>query len=178
MSPAAHVRVAIVAALSLAASRPALADPGNDTPTDPSGNVQPDSGSYSAVKVPDQVVVKGTPDRSPKNVAVLATLAGVGAVVGGLGLWAHLESRQASSNVSAADFTNEEWSVGKQAEQDRANSDATKAAVAYSIGGAFVIAAIVALIVTAPQEQTVVLGKHAGIVPTPNGATAYAAWSF
>lgn len=176
----AAVRTVALAALVTLAWRPALAgtgDPGNDTPTDTLGNAQPDSGSVT-VHVPDTIVIHSVPDRSGKNIAILASLAGAGALVGGLGLWAHLESRAAVADVSAADFTHTAWTPARQAEEDRANRDATRAAVGYGIGGALLIAAVVALIVTAPAEETTVIQPHVGAAPTPGGASVSAAWSF
>jgi hypothetical protein len=164
----------IGAAPRLAAADP---DPSNATKSDTLGNVQPDSGKI-VVNVPAEIVIKSTPDRSTANIALIASVAGVGAIVGGLGLWAHLESRVAASDVSAADFTNKAWTTQLQAEQDRSNRDATRAEIGYSIGGALLIAATLALLATAPSEQTTVLAPKVGAAPTRGGATAVATWSF
>ncbi len=166
----------VIAPASAAAGSGGMA--GNATPTDELGNAKSDDGTATVQVNSTQIVIKSTPDRTPKNIAILAGVAGAGALVGGLGLYYHLDARDLSGKVSTADFTNRPWTPTLQAAYDKANHEATYATVAYSIGGALLVGAAVALIVTAPSEETTIIHPHVGAAPTRGGAAVSAAWSF
>ena len=151
---------------------------GNATPTDALGNARSDDGTATVQVNTQQIVIKSTPDRTPKNIAILAGIAGAGALVGGLALYYHLDARDLSAKVSTADDTNRPWTPALQGIYDTANHEATYATIAYSLGGALLIGAAVGVIVTAPAEETTIIHPHVGAVPTRGGAAVSAAWSF
>ncbi len=151
--------------------------PGNGTPTDDLGNAKADTGSLQFRPTTD-IVIRSVPDRTPKNIAILCAVTAVGLGIGGIGLYYHLDSRTASNEVSTGTFTHEAWTPALQAESDLANRDATRATIAYSVGGAFVIGAVVATILTAPAEQTTIMHPKVGVAPARGGASVAAAWSF
>ncbi len=122
------------------------------------------------------IVVRDTGERSQKNVITLAAVAAGGALVGGIGVYYHLDSRDAANAVSADSPTNLAWGAKQQADYDRADSSKLKAEIFYGVGGALLIGAIVGYIVTAPEETTTVIHPH--MAPTQGGAILGAGWSF
>lgn len=159
---------AAVLLLLVAATRVARAD----EPADPN-----DTLVYKAPTGHDIVVVTDN-DRSTSNIALVSGMAGAGALLGGVGLYFHLDSRSESSKVSATVPTSRPWLPSDQAAVDQAASDRTKAVIFYSLGGALVVAAAVMLIVTDPGSTTTVIHPHTALVPVPGGAIAMHAWSF
>lgn len=121
------------------------------------------------------------PERSLGNKLLLAGLVGGGALAGGLGVYFHLESRDASNAVGADSFTSMAWTPEDQANVDRAEDNRGKAAIAYGIGGGFMIAAIVTLIVTEPKAETIVITPKRPmpiVTPADGGALLGGRWSF
>lgn len=153
-------------------SRAALAQP-STTPTTDGADYQPppDTRKDTVLQVQDE--------RSAANIAMVAGIAGAGALAGGIGLYFHLDSKSAADKVSAHRETGTVWTQADQATYQQAHDSGVKAAVFYSIGGALVIGAVVALIVTEPKTETVVIHPRGpSISPTPGGAMLGGTWRF
>lgn len=138
----------------------------------------PDDGATkapSAVSRRDLVVT--TPgERTSKNVAIIATVAGVGALLGGVGVYYTLDARSATNDVTAQRPLSTPWTGDRQATYDRAHDSSVKAGIFYGVGGAALIGAVVALIVTAPKDETTIIHPHVEV--GPGGATLGGSWSF
>jgi len=122
------------------------------------------------------IVVTTPGERSTKNIAILASIAGAGALFGGLGVYFNLDSRSAADSVSAHSPTSTPWTPERQATYDRAHDSGVKAGIFYGIGGALIIGAVVGLIATVPASETTVIHPH--ITVQPGGATLGGSWSF
>ncbi len=155
------------------AAAEAAGPPSTVAPRDPD-----DATDYRPQPMKRDIVIKVDRDRDGKNIAVLAGLAGLGAVLGGVGLYYNLDSRDAAAAVSPRHPTNQPWTAAQQADYDRAHSSGVKAGVFYGLGGALVIAAVVTMIATAPGSETTVIHPHYAIAPTPGGAVVGKVWSF
>jgi len=121
------------------------------------------------------------PERSLGNRLLLAGMAGGGALVGGLGVYFHLESREASNAVASDTATGKAWTADRQANMENAGDNRTRAAIAYGVGGGLVIAAIVAAVLTEPAAETTVIiprGPAPTIAPAEGGAVLGGRWSF
>lgn len=140
----------------------------------------PDPADTPMFKAPTghDFVVETDEERSTANIATIAGVAGAGALFGGIGVYFHLDSRSEANKVSAAVPTSRPWLPADQAAVDQASSDRTKAAIFYGLGGACLIGAVVALIVTDPGSTKTVIHPHTAIAPTPGGAIALRSWSF
>lgn len=128
-----------------------------------------------------EIVIDTPGERTRENKLLLAGLAGAGVLAGGLGLYWHLDSRSASREVSAKELTGKAWTSDRQALVEQADRSRTRAAIAYGIGGALVVSAVVALIVTEPpSERTVIHPRSATptVAPIQGGAVVGGAWSF
>jgi len=125
-----------------------------------------------------EIVVEVPGERTRMNKLTLLSLTAAGAIVGGIGLYYHLDSRSASNEVSADEFTGRSWTADNDALVDRADRSKTRAAIAYTAGGLLVTAAIVALIATEPKSETAVIRPGAMIAPTAGGAMLGGMWSF
>jgi hypothetical protein len=125
-----------------------------------------------------EIVIDIPGERSRTNKLVLAATTAAGVIAGGVGLYWHLDSRSASNEVSSDVFTGHAWSAADEAEVARADRSRTRAAIAYTVGGAFITAAIVALIVTEPKSEQTVIRPHASLQPTTGGAVVGGMWSF
>lgn len=138
--------------------------------------------STTRVAGADREIVIETPgERTKENKLLLGGLAGAGSLIGGLGLYFHLDSRSAANEVSAKETTGKAWTADRQAFADQADRSGTRAIIAYSIGGALLISAAVALIVTEPPtERTVIRPRSASptIAPLEGGAVLGGVWSF
>ena len=120
-------------------------------------------------------------ERSTNNKLVLAGLGGAGLIAGAVGMYFHLDSRSASDEVGTDVFTGTAWSAARQEVVDRAESSRTAAIAMYSVGGAFLIGAIVYLIATDPLDETIVIRPRSArptITPAPGGAVLGGMWSF
>jgi hypothetical protein len=139
---------------------------------------------YFAAPAGKDITIKSYPDRSPTNIWSLSIAAGLGVVVSGVGAYYHLDSRDQSDKINAHRFTGESWTPERAAIYDEAHSSAVKAGVFYGIGGALVLGAAIAYIVTEPKMETTVIHPHvdskptALLAPTRGGALVGGAWSF
>jgi hypothetical protein len=170
-----------VLVLALVVPRLALADVPDD-------GTRPDDGSGAGSSVPaseqplqtpfhhKDIVVTSTPDRSAKNVAILASIAGAAVVFGGLGVYENLDSKSAADDISAHRPMSVPWTPDRQATYDRAHDSAVKAEVFYGVGGALLIGAVVGLIITQPKSETTVIHPHVAV--GANGAVLGESWSF
>ena len=127
-----------------------------------------------------EIVIETSGERSRENKLMLAGLVTAAGLAGGLGLYWHLDSRSASSEVSASLFTGEAWTADDAATLARGERSGTRALVAYGVGGALLIGAVAALILTEPPSETTVLrpGAAPTVVPTQGGAMVGGWWSF
>jgi len=154
----------------------------------PDDGTRPDSGSGAGSSAPaaaqsvqepfhhKDIVVTTTPDRSPKNVAILASIAGAAAVLGGIGVYYNLDSKSAADDVSAHQPMSLPWTPQRQATYDQAHDSAVKAEIFYGVGGALLIGAVVGLIVTQPKAETTVIHPHVEVAP--GGAVLGGSWRF
>jgi hypothetical protein len=129
------------------------------------------------------IVIKSQGERSGKTVAVLAGLAGAGVLLGGIGVYFNLDSRDAADSVSQHRFVHAPWDATRQAAYDRAASSGTDAKIAYGIGGALLVGAIIGYIVTEPATETTVIHPRGWVTPTASltpggGAMVGGTWSF
>jgi len=142
----------------------------------------PDNFEKPALKTPirpREIVIDVPGVRSLKTKIVLGSVLGAGTLAGLVGLYFHVESRSAANEVSKQVFNGQTWTPDRQLRFEDGEQARGRAIASYAIGRAFVIGAIVALIVTEPKsEQAVIRPRHAGIVPVPGGAIAGAGWSF
>jgi hypothetical protein len=126
------------------------------------------------------IVIETPGERTSANKLLLAGLTVTGGIAAALGVYWHLDGRSASDDVSADSFTGEPWSDDKQALVDRADRSRTRATIAYGVGGALLVTAVIALIATEPESTTTVI--HTTPVPTVSpiegGAMLGGAWSF
>lgn len=136
-----------------------------------------------AAHADDTITIVTPGERTTENKLLVGGLVAGAAVVTGLGLYFHLDGKSASDEVSSDVFGGEEWTADDAALFDQAESSRTKAIVAYSVGGALLIGAIVALIVTEPPSETTVLRPRAvravpTVAPAAGGAVLGGMWSF
>ncbi|MBA3458199.1 MAG: hypothetical protein H0T42_34275 [Deltaproteobacteria bacterium] len=126
------------------------------------------------------IVIETPGERSTANKAALGGLLGAGLIVGGLGVFWHLDSRSAADDVSASKFTGEAWTAEDRAVADRGDRSKTRATIAYGIGGALLVGAAIAFILTDPPSETVVITPRGTptVAPTEGGAVLGGMWSF
>jgi hypothetical protein len=130
--------------------------------------------------VPREIVVEVPGERSKNNKILVASLGAAGVIASALGLYWHLDSRDASKEVTADYFTGEAWTAEKVALVDRAERSKTRATIAYSFGGALLVGAIATWIITAPKSETTII-RTGGVVVTPTpdgGGMVTRMWSF
>lgn len=128
---------------------------------------------------PITIVAPG--ERTTNNKLVLAGLAGAGLLAGATGLYFHLDSRSAGDDVGTDVFTGTAWTPAHQDLVERAESSRNVAIAMYSVGGAFLVGAVVYWIVTDPPDETIVIrprGAQPTVTPTPGGAVLGGTWSF
>ena len=119
-------------------------------------------------------------ERSRNNKLVVSGMLAAGALGGALGVYWHLDSRDAADAVSSDRFTGEAWTEAHAAEVDRAQRSKTRATVAYAVGGAFLLASVITYIVTEPESETTVIRTGVSVTPPArgNGAIVGKQWSF
>ncbi len=122
------------------------------------------------------IVVVTPGERSTENIAILASIAGAGALLGGVGVYYNLDSKSAADSVSAHSPTSTPWTPQRQATYDRAHDSGVKAGIFYGVGAAMIVGAVVGLIATVPPSETTVIHPH--ITVQPGGATLGGSWSF
>jgi hypothetical protein len=131
------------------------------------------------------IVITTQPERSRQNIIWLASVAGAGALLGGIGVVYNLDARSASNDVTAVEQAHVPWTPALQSRYDQAHDSSTKAEIFYGIGGALIVGAIVGLIVTTPKSETTVIHPHGSptatlptLTPTAGGAVLGGTWSF
>lgn len=135
-------------------------------PGDPAYGEKPErdladgGGSYFAAPKGKDIYIKQYPDRSKKNVITLWSTAGVGVLLGGVGLAYHLDYRSKSNDLSSKRFTGETWTPELQGTYDDAHHSSVMAGVFYGVGGAALLGATIAYIVTEPKVETIVIHPH------------------
>lgn len=170
-----------IATTTNTSGEPTTAEPGADPaygrPPDP------DVRKYSAPRAKDVVII-AYPERSRQNIMLLAGLGTGGVLLGAIGLYFHLDSRSASNEVSADQFSGRIWTADRQDTYDRANRSATIAGVFYGVGGALLLATAITYMVTEPEPEKLTIHPHgpssarALVAPTRGGAIIGGGWSF
>jgi len=130
---------------------------------------------------PREIVIEIPGERSTANVVVLAAVAGAGAIAGAVGVYENLDARSAQHAVAANRFLGRPWTQAEVALVDRAERSSTRAGIAYGVGGALLVGAAVAFIVTAPRSETSVIRTTRAtplVAPAPGGAVVGGAWRF
>lgn len=133
-------------------------------------------GGYFAAPKGKDIVIKQYPDRSRTNVIALWSTAGAGVLLGGVGLAFHLDYRSKSDDLASKRFTGAPWTEGRQATYDDAHRSSVYAGVFYGLGGATLLAATIAFIVTEPKAETIIIHPH--VDPKPGGAIIGGGFSF
>ena len=157
---------------------PPVAKPVSDPPS--AGPAEEAPATFRSPTGPD-IVVDIPGERTATSKIVIASGAAATAIAGALGLYWHLDSRSLSRAVSATVPGGRAWTVGDADKAERAASDRTRAAVAYSIGGALLVGTIISLILTEPRGETQVIHPHTAtptVIPAPGGAILGGMWSF
>ena len=166
------------------AEKPDAQAPGNDQAQCSGGPCADGGPHYFAAPTGRDIVIKSYPDRPRNQILAISIAAGVGVALGGVGAYYHLDSRDQSNKINAHSFTGESWTPERTAIYDEAHSSAVKAGVFYGIGGAFLLGAAIAYIVTEPKMETIVIHPHvdpkptALLAPTRGGALVGGTWSF
>src|SRR5258705_3289454 len=119
-------------------------------------------------------------ERPMNNKLLVGGLVGGGFLVGALGLYFHVDSRSATGDVDAQKLTGRAWTPAAQALADRAERSATRAGIAYGVGGALALAAVITYIATEPASTTEVIhtGPAPAIIPARDGAALGGAWTW
>lgn len=158
---------------------PAAAEaPLREPPPAPPAHDPDGAADYRPQPMKKDIVIKVYRDRDTNNMLMLGGIAGLGAVLGAVGVYYNLDSRDAARAVSPKMPTNQPWTATQQADYDRAHSSGVKAGIFYGLGGAALLASAVLFIVTAPGEEATVIHPHYAIAPTQGGAFVARAWSF
>ncbi|MEO8700025.1 MAG: hypothetical protein ABI867_08270 [Kofleriaceae bacterium] len=123
---------------------------------------------------PREIVIDVPGERTRNQKILIGSLLGTGAIAGAIGLYFHLDSRDAADSVSASQPTGEAWSDDDQALVERGARSRTRAAIGYSIGGAFMIGTIVSLIITSPKPERNVIRPHFAV--NEHGGILGGAW--
>ncbi|MEO7091828.1 MAG: hypothetical protein ABI175_01175 [Polyangiales bacterium] len=128
------------------------------------------------------IVIEIPGERTTGQKLLVGGLAGAGFLAGAIGAYFHYDSRQASDEVGSDKFTGHAWTADDQALVDQADRSRSRAIIGYSIGGALLVGAVIAFIVTDPPSETTVIRPHGRgsptVMPTPGGAMVGGAWSF
>jgi hypothetical protein len=120
-------------------------------------------------------------ERTQHQWVIVGGLAGGALVLGGIGAYFNLDSRDAANRVSASLPTGEPWDASHQAIADQATSSGHTAIFCYGVGGALLVGAFVAFLTTGTTttEPTVRAATRAPLlVPTAGGAVVGGTWSF
>ncbi|CAN5176717.1 hypothetical protein BH11MYX1_BH11MYX1_04290 [soil metagenome] len=173
--------------LGMLVATPAFADepaplPATEPSVTPPGATPAQPADMAAYLPPPKraIVITIDRDREGKNIALLASIAGAGAILAGVGVYYNLDSKDAADAVSPTMATGAAWTAARQADYDRAHDSGVKAGIFYALGGAALITATVMFIVTAPGSETTVIHPHytPTVAPTQGGAVLGGAWSF
>jgi len=168
--------------------QPEAPQPAPEPKPDPAYGEKPDpadgGGSYFASPKGHDYTIRTYPDRTKNNILALSIMGGTSVVLGGIGLYFHLDSRDKSSELSAHRLTGIAWTPDLQSKYDEAHRSATMAGVFYGIGGALLLGTAIAYIVTEPKQQEIVVHPHidskptALVAPLRGGALVGGTWSF
>jgi hypothetical protein len=158
------VRVALIT-LALALAAPGLA--------------HADSGYFAHSGDASTVKYRQDKKRSPKNRALIYGLLGGAALGLGVGIYFHLDSHDAASELSDVHTSSPLlWTDDRQATYDRAGSSGTIAIVGYSVSAVCAIGAILTAVLTHPGQEVKDVRPTTSITPTHGGAMVARAWSF
>lgn len=186
-------RLGLACVLAIALPRAGFADEPAPAPApEPTPAPEPDPAPTPApppapvVQEPAPIVRTGGRDvtievpgeRSRNNKLIVGGIFAGGVLVSALGLYYHLDSRDAANEVSADRFNGKAWSDKQVDLVERADRSKTRATVSYVIGGGLLVGAIVAYIVTAPKSETAVIHTGVAVVPTDDGGMVTRMWSF
>jgi hypothetical protein len=137
---------------------------------------------FQAAKQPNTITVRRGKDRPQRTRLLLGGLGAGAAISLGVGVYFNLDAHDAAQQVSAHTLTGKAWSADLQATYDRVHASNVKAIVGYGLAGAFVVAAIVTLVVTDPGEEEVELAPNRPVptvsIPAGGGAIVGATWGF
>ena len=166
-------RYAALALLSMLALAPhtVLSDPAPASPD-----------YFGRASKPGTISYQDDGDRSIADRHLILGLYIGAAVVGGLGLYFHLDSRAAADDVSNENEATGPWTASLQSTYDRAHRDGELAEVSYGVAGGLLIGAIVATWWTQPKPRTAQV--EVSRMPTPvvspshNGGVVSAQWDF
>lgn len=127
-----------------------------------------------------EIVIDVPGERTLNNKLLVGGLTAAGVIAGALGVYWHLDSRDASNEVSADAYTGKAWTDEQVGLVDRADRSKTRATIAYSLGGAILIGAIATYILTEPaSEKAIIRTGGVGVTPTEHGGTLVTRmWSF
>jgi hypothetical protein len=143
-------------AIALVAPRPAVAD-----------DYFGDKPSSTAV------AVKKPRERTLGQRLTLYGLFGGAAIFAGVGVWAHLDSREASRSLEIKDVEPvETWTDDRQDNYDRAFRQRSVAGISYAISAGLLAGAVVFAYRTRPGYETVILE------PTRGGAMVGGSWTW
>ncbi len=125
-----------------------------------------------------EIVIEVPGERTRSNMLLCGGLVGFGVIAGLLGVYWHLDSRDASEEVSTDRFSGRAWTPAHQDLVDRADRSKTLATGAYIAGGALVVGAALTFIFTAPTSTTEVIRTGTTVTPVRDGAMVTRMWSF
>lgn len=166
----------LAAAIALM-STVARADSGDPPPP---ADTRPDVDAGADYTLPirrgKDIVITTPGERSRNNIIAIASVAGAGALLAGIGVYYNLDAKSAADSVSTSGPVGVPWTPARQATYDQAHDSSVKAGVFYGIGGAALVGAAIALIVTTPKSETTIIHPH--VAPTPGGAMLGGTWSF
>lgn len=175
-------------ALLFALARPARAQTPTAGTQPSTTRVQANQPDYFGNKqVSQKVSFRQAKPRTHKQHMILAGLFGGALAFGGVGLYFHLDSRDATDKLQIATLEPTlTYDRTVDSTRDRAFRSRTVAIVGYSIAGAFLAATVVALAMTQPGDEIVTVDDAAepktvvpvSIAPTRGGAMVGKAWSF
>lgn len=162
--------------------------PAPEPKADPAYGEKPDAadggaGYFAAPKGHDYTI-RTYADRTTNNVIGLAVVGGASLIIGGIGVYYNLDSRDRSAEVSAHKLTGIAWTPELQSKYDQAQHSATMAGVMYGIGGALLLGTAIAYIITEPKQEEIVVHPHvdskptALVAPIRGGALVGGTWSF
>ncbi len=132
---------------------------------------------------PTEVKYRRPKSRTLGQQLTIAGFTAGGLLAGGVGVYFHLDSRDAASELSSDGRVMGAWTADRQAQFDRAGSSGTKAIIGYSVGAVLLGAAVVALWRSVPGDEEVAIepARKAAvpvIAPVAGGAVVGGAWSW
>lgn len=147
--------------------------------------VHADDVDYFAAKPDSQsVTVKRPKSRTPTQRLQIGGALVIGALCAGVGVYFHLDSRDAADSVSGGGkLIGEAWTAEHQATYDRARTSGYYAGFGYGLSALFLGGAAVITWMTHPGDEVLVInpGERAAtpvVAPVPGGAVVGGAWSW